>query len=75
MRMYWFQLRIAIMREFPEELPRLAILTESLDILDKRDLFPPSTQGMLQERLRFPATLWLDFRVSHYTGDAHMGNL
>jgi hypothetical protein len=64
-----------VMRHFPEPLPKLAILTESLAILDDRELFPQATQQMLRDHL----TISIDVLSSHphqvLHGDAHFGNL
>ena len=40
-----------VMSRFTEPLPHLAIITESLAILDERELFPPDTQQMLRNHL------------------------
>jgi len=63
------------LRLFPEQLPRLAILTESVSILEERNLFPPATQQMLLDRLA--ASIERLSCVPHQPlhGDAHMGNL
>jgi len=64
-----------IMRHFAEPLPHLAILTESLAILQNRELFPQATQQMLRQHLTHSIEV-----LSHYPhhplhGDAHIGNL
>ena len=65
----------AIMRHFSESLPKLAILTESLAILDDRALFPPATQQMLRDHLVTTITALSDCPHQPLHGDAHIGNL
>jgi hypothetical protein len=64
-----------ILRSFAEPLPALAILTESLSILEGHDLFPQATQAMLRDHLT--TSIEVLSRVPHQPlhGDAHMGNL
>jgi Phosphotransferase enzyme family len=64
-----------IMSCFTEPLPHLAIITESLDILRQRELFPPDTQQMLRNHLTqsFESLSHRPQQPLH--GDAHMGNL
>lgn len=64
-----------IMRNFPEPPPKLAILTESLAILDERALFPRSTQQMLRDHLCTSIDVLAAFPHQPLHGDAHMGNL
>lgn len=64
-----------IMRRFPEPLPKLAILTESLAILDDRQLFAPATQQMLRDRLTASLQVLAAYPQQPLHGDAHMGNL
>ena len=64
-----------IMRHFTVPLPKLAILTESLDILRNRELFPQATQQMLQDHLTHSVEVLSCFPYQPLHGDAHMGNL
>lgn len=64
-----------IMRNFPEALPKLAIVTESLAILRERELFPPHTQQMLCDHLSAALELLGPLPQQPLHGDAHMGNL
>ncbi len=64
-----------IMRSFPEALPPLAILTESLTILQERELFPESTQQRLRDHLTSSLEVLRQFPHQPLHGDAHMGNL
>ena len=64
-----------IMRRFTEPLPKLAILTESLAILNERELFPSSTQQMLRDHLTTSINVLNHFPHQPLHGDAHMGNL
>jgi hypothetical protein len=64
-----------IMRSFPEPLPHLAILTESLEILNARQLFPESTQRMLRNHLSHSIEVLSACTHQPLHGDAHMGNL
>lgn len=63
-----------IMRHFTEPLPKLAILTESLSILQDRALFPQSTQRMLQAHLTRSIAVLSEYPHQPLHGDAHMGN-
>jgi hypothetical protein len=68
----------SILAGFPGTLPELAILTESLDLLDpleEKRLFPASTLALLRDRLvsSTQALRGLPFQPLH--GDAHPGNL
>jgi len=62
------------LRSFSEPLPFLGILTETLAILEQRDLFPPATQRMLFDRLIQSTEALKSFPVQPLHGDAHMGN-
>jgi hypothetical protein len=64
-----------VMRRFPEPLPKLAIITESLAILQERELFPAETQQMLRERLSTSLDSLDAFPAQALHGDAHLGNL
>ena len=64
-----------IMSGFPEPLPKLAIISESLTILDERELFPKSTQEMLRDHLTTSMEVLSDYPHQPLHGDAHMGNL
>jgi len=64
-----------IMRHFAEPLPKLAIITESLDILRDRELFPQATQQMLRDHLTHSIEVLSSYPHQPLHGDAHMGNL
>jgi hypothetical protein len=64
-----------IMRSFPTPLPKLAILTESLAILEDRELFPRATQQMLRDHLTASIEVLSGYPHQPLHGDAHMGNL
>ena len=64
-----------IMSGFAEPLPKLAIITESLAILDERGLFPSATQQMLREHLTPSLEVLEACPHQPLHGDAHMGNL
>lgn len=64
-----------VLRSFPEPLPQLAILTESLTILQERELFPPATQQGLRDHLTSSLEALGRFPHQPLHGDAHMGNL
>lgn len=64
-----------IMRRFAEHLPKLAILTESLAILQDRELFPAATQQMLRDHLTRSIEVLNCYPHQALHGDAHMGNL
>ena len=64
-----------IMRSFPEPLPKLAIITESLAILDERVLFPQATQQILRDHLSASLDHLGGLPHQPLHGDAHMGNL
>jgi hypothetical protein len=67
-----------VLRGFAELLPELAILKESVDLLEtleERGLFPAETIGLLRERLveSIAGLAGLPYQALH--GDAHLGNL
>ena len=64
-----------IMNHFPEPLPKLAILTESLAILNERELFAEPTQQMLRDHLSTSIDALSAYPHQPLHGDAHMGNL
>lgn len=64
-----------IMSHFSEPLPKLAILTESLAILDERELFAKPTQQMLRDHLSTSIDVLSAYPYQPLHGDAHMGNL
>ena len=64
-----------IMRHFAEPLPLLAILSESLAILQGRELFPQATQQMLRDHLTHSIEVLSIYPQQPLHGDAHMGNL
>jgi len=64
-----------IMRHFAEPLPKLAILTESLAILQDRELFPAATQQILRDHLTRSIEVLSRYPHQALHGDAHMGNL
>jgi thiamine kinase-like enzyme len=64
-----------IMSRFPEPLPKLAILTESLTILNGRELFAKPTQQMLRDHLTNSIEVLSNYPHQPLHGDAHMGNL
>lgn len=64
-----------VMSRFAEPLPHLAIITESLAILQERELFPQATQQMLRERLTNSMEVLSRYPQQPLHGDAHMGNL
>lgn len=63
-----------ILRDFPESLPILAILTESLNILRKRQLFAVSIQQMLCDHLTDSIAVLSEYPHQPLHGDAHLGN-
>ena len=65
----------SILQHFPDPLPQLAILLESLGILESRDLFPKATQTMLHKQLTSCVKTLAQFPHQALHGDAHMGNL
>lgn len=64
-----------VLRSFPEPLPPLAILTESLTILQQRELFPKPTQQLLRDHLTSSLDVLGRFSHQPLHGDAHPGNL
>ncbi|WP_395735648.1 phosphotransferase enzyme family protein [Prosthecobacter sp.] len=64
-----------IMSRFAEPLPHLAIITESLQILRDRELFPHTTQQMLRHRLEHSMEVLNQYPHQPVHGDAHLGNL
>lgn len=64
-----------VLRSFPESLPALGILTETVAILQDRELFPSRTQRMLFERLTSSLEKLRHLPAQPLHGDAHMGNL
>ena len=64
-----------LMRDFDVPLPKLAILSEALEILESRELFPNHTQQMLMERLKQSLDLLDTCPHQPLHGDAHPGNL
>lgn len=64
-----------LLQNFSQPLPALGILTETLAILETRDLFPSPTQRMLIERLAGSTAALKGFPTQPLHGDAHMGNL
>ncbi|MES2658078.1 MAG: phosphotransferase [Verrucomicrobiota bacterium] len=67
-----------LLRSFSGPLPGLAILTESialLDTLERRELFPPATLRLLRERLISSTEALREFPMQPLHGDAHPGNL
>ena len=65
----------AALSGFKEELPQLAILHESVAILQGRELFPAATQRMLLEHLQRSIFLLEPGPHQPLHGDAHPGNL
>ncbi len=67
-----------LLRSFDKPLPELAILTETMDLLEilKRDgLFPEKTIRLLEERLSSSMEALSKFPFQPLHGDAHLGNL
>lgn len=67
-----------ILRSFPQPLPQLAILTESVELLEtlkRRGLFPLSTLELLRDRLTASIDVLGSFPHQPLHGDAHPGNL
>lgn len=67
-----------LLRSFAQPLPELAILTESLallDTLEKRQLFPAATLELLRDRLTSSLEILGTFPFQPLHGDAHLGNL
>ncbi|MGL5018994.1 MAG: aminoglycoside phosphotransferase family protein, partial [Luteolibacter sp.] len=67
-----------LLRAFPQSLPELAILTESIELLEtlgQRGLFPPATLRLLENRLQSALAVLREFPRQPLHGDAHSGNL
>lgn len=67
-----------LLRSFTAPLPELAIPVESLallETLERRNLFPPATLGLLRERLQSSLEALRHFPRQALHGDAHPGNL
>ena len=64
-----------IMSRFAEPLPHLAIITESLAILQERELFAQDVQQMLRNHLMQSVEPLSHRPQQPLHGDAHMGNL
>ncbi len=64
-----------ILRAFPEPLPPLAILSEGLEIVTRRNLFPSDTQILLRDHLERSIEILGRFPHQPLHGDAHPGNL
>ncbi len=67
-----------LLRSFKEPLPELAILTESLallETLEQRGLFPLPTLRLLRDRLVSSIQVLAEFPRQPLHGDAHPGNL
>ncbi len=67
-----------VLKMFPEPLPKMAIVTESLGLLDtlaQKALLPLGTLELLKERLESSLAVLERFPQRAVHGDAHMGNL
>jgi hypothetical protein len=67
-----------LLRSFTGPLPKLAILTESLALLEtlaRRELFPSSTLRLLENHLVAAIDVLGSFPLQPLHGDAHPGNL
>lgn len=67
-----------VLSHFPQELPRMAIVTESLGLLEglrQKELLPEATLEMLRERMESSLAMLETFPQQAVHGDAHMGNL
>ncbi len=64
-----------LLKDFPEPPPRLAILTESIQLLETPDLFPCSTLDLLRRHLEESREILGDFPHQTLHGDAHPGNV
>lgn len=67
-----------LLRSFPDDLPELAILTESLDLLDtleEQKRFPDDTIALLRGKLSVSLEALRGFPKQALHGDAHWGNL
>jgi len=68
----------ALLQSFPQPLPALAILTESLALIktvEERRLFEPPTLRLLHQRLVSSIAVLATFPQQALHGDAHPGNL
>lgn len=66
------------LRSFPQPLPELAILTETVGLLETlthRELFPLATVNLLRDRLVSSLDALREFPKQPLHGDAHPGNL
>lgn len=67
-----------VLSTFPEPLPKMAIVTESLGLLNglrQKELLPVSTLELLRERMESSLAILETFPQQAVHGDAHMGNL
>lgn len=64
-----------VLASLPQPLPRLAILHESLGILEGRALFPPEQQQLLRGHLERSLARLEPLPLQPLHGDAHYGNL
>lgn len=64
-----------VLRGFAAPLPRLAILTESRNILDGREHFAEPTRRLLRKHLDASVQILGELPHQPLHGDAHMGNL
>jgi len=64
-----------ILRTFTGELPVLGIITETIAILETREVFPATTLRMLHDRLTTSLEALRHLPAQPLHGDAHMGNL
>jgi hypothetical protein len=68
----------ALLQDLDHPLPKLAILTESLSLLDtlaQRQLFPETTLSLLRHHLTASLAVLSQFPHQPLHGDAHLGNL
>lgn len=68
----------AVLRSFEEELPRLAIMHESLDLLgtlERRALLPAASLDLLRRHLESSLRVLAETPHQPLHGDAHYGNL
>ncbi len=63
-----------LLRDFTGPLPELAILTETVDLLD-RQLFPPATLQLLHDHLVSSIEVLAAYPHQPLHGDSHFGNL
>lgn len=63
-----------ILRDFREPLPALGIVTETIAILDQREVFSAPIQRMISDRLTTSLEALRHFPAQPLHGDAHMGN-